>query len=393
MRLGRNTRIAAALLAAVSVLRSPSLALVSLNDGHDKIYVSAGVSMGFDSNVFANSDATSSAVYSTSVSAEYTRRAGWIGVNANASVGSSKFASIDGQDFTNPSIGLEFTKQTGRTTGSLTLAASRESRADADVNTRSTYWNIPIGLNFKYPIVSTYTLAGSFGYSSRRYVDEAVFASLATYSASLDLFHTLSTERDMLGGYRYRFSETSRDTSTTDHSASLGLSGKIIRGVNGSLRVGFQRRLVDNAALGRQAFNSWTASGSASYSINKKTNLGLTIAKDFAITATDSSVDTTTVALDAQYAHNSHWSLTGSLAYGDTAFLGDGGRIILLPGPPIVFGPQRHDDYLSASASLNYSMSEHLKAALTYAWFKNWSTVSFADFVRSSWTLTLSTRW
>ena len=40
----------------------------------------------------------------------------------------------------------EFTKQTGRTTGSLSLSASRESRADAAVNLRSTSWNIPVGL-------------------------------------------------------------------------------------------------------------------------------------------------------------------------------------------------------------------------------------------------------
>lgn len=384
----------ATLTTLVAVLACPpAQALVSLNDGHDKVYVSGSVSMGFDSNVFANSEAKHSAVYSTSVSAEYTRRAGWIGVNANASVGSSKFASIDGQDFINPSFGLEFTKQTGRTTGSLTLSASRESRADADVNTRSTYWNVPVGLNFKYPIVATYTLAGSLGYSSRRYVNENAFASLSSYSAAVDLFHTLTTERDMFLGYRYRYSQSSRDTVDTDHGLSLGLSGKLVRGITGNLRVGYQKRYTQSSVTGDQSFDSWTASGSSSYSFNKKTSLGISISKDFSVTATDASVDTTAVDLSLQYAYNSHWGFMAGTSYGDTKFLGEGGRIVIDAGPPIVRGRQRHDDYISASASLNYSMNEHFKANLTYAWFKNWSTLSFADFVRSSWTLTLSTRW
>ncbi|MSU48330.1 MAG: hypothetical protein EXS37_04430 [Opitutus sp.] len=186
--------------------------------------MTASASVSRDSNIFANSDSRGDFVYSSSLSAEYTRRAGWIGVNANASVGSSRFATIKGQDFNNPSFGMEFTKHTGRTTGSLTFSAARESRADAAVNLRSTSWNIPVGLNFKYPISGTYTLTGSFGYSSRRYLDETVFSSLKSYSASFDVIHILTTERDMSVGYRYRYNESSRQTSSTDHNLSLGLT-------------------------------------------------------------------------------------------------------------------------------------------------------------------------
>ena len=390
--LDRYKAATAAILAGLLAC-PPAHALVSLNEGHDKIYVNATVATGFDTNVFANADQTSSAVYSTSLSAEYTRRAGWIGVNANASVSSSKFGGVDGQDFANPSFGLEFTKQTGRTTGSITASASRESRADADVNTRSTYWNVPVGLNFKYPIVSTYTMAGSLGYSSRRYVNEAVFASLGSYTAALDLLHMMSSERDMLLGYRYRFSETTHETSSTDHAFSLGVSGKLIRGVSGNLRAGYQTRILETIFGGHQSFNSWTASGTAIYAINKRMNLSATLAKDFATTATDSSVDSTTLTVDGQYAYSSHWSLTASAGYGDNMFLGEGGRVVLFAGPPVVLGPQRHDNFLMANLSLNYSLNEHFKASLAYAWFKNWSTLSYADFTRSAYTLTLSTRW
>lgn len=372
---------------------SPARALVSLNDGRDRIYVSATVSVTSDSNIFANSDNQDDFVYSTGLSMSYARRAGWIGVNGSASVGSSKFGKIEGQDFVNPSFGLEFTKQSGRTTGSLTLSAAKESRADAAINTRSTSWNIPIGLNFKYPITGTYTLAGSMGYSSRRYLDETVFASLSTYYASADLFHILTTEREMIAGYRYRYSETSRNTSSADHGLSLGLSGKLIRGLAGSLRVGYQTRTPRGPGINEGSFSSWTASGSSSYAMTRKLNFSGSIAKDFSTTATDSMVDTTTVSVEAQYAYSSHWALAATSSFGDSQYLGESGRVVIALGPPLELGKQRHDNYVTWSVALSYSLNEHFKAGLNYSWFKNWSTLSFADFVRSSWSLNLSTTW
>ncbi len=404
----REFRAALALLLATSLATTPAHALVTLNDGHDKIFVNGSVSVTRDSNVFANSDNRGDFVYSTSLSAEYTRRAGWIGVNANAAVSSSRFGTLEGQDFNNPSLGLEFTKQTGRTTGSLTLSAARESRADASVNLRSTSWNIPVGLNFKYPIAGTYTLSGSFGYSSRRYIDETVFSSLSSYSASLDVFHVLTTERDVLAGYRYRFNQSSRNTSSDDHSFSLGLNGKLVRGVAGGVRVGYLVRIPHTPLGDQPAIKSWTISGPASFSINKKLNLNGSIAKDLSITATDSIVDTTTATIDTQYAYNSHLSFTAAATFGDSRFLGESGRVIVTGGTPAVFdmagtmispafpavlGAQRHDNYFTWSANLGYSLNEHFKASLGYSWFQNWSTIEFADFVRSSWTLTMSSRW
>jgi hypothetical protein len=81
------------------------------------------------------------------------------------------------------------------------------------------------------------------------------------------------------------------------------------------------------------------------------------------------------------------------VSFGDTQFLGESGRVVLALGTPPILGPQRHDNYLHYSAGINYSLNEHLKAALTYSWFQNWSTYSYADFVRSTWAVSMSTRW
>lgn len=380
---------------AILLACPPAHALVSLNDGHDHLYVTGSMAMGWDSNLFANSEAKSDYTVSTSIVADYQRRAGWIGVNATVAIDSARYNVFQSQNFNNPRLSMELTKQTGRTTGSLTLSAARQSRADAAVNVRTTSWNYNAGLNFRYPIVTIYTLSGQIGYSGIKYVD-SIYPDLSTYSASVDLIRLLSTERDLSVGYRYRRSETSISSSYDDHSVNAGLSGKLIRGVNGSLRVGYQVRVPHGFTEdGKQqpTFSSWTASGSSTYALNKRMNFTGTLAKDFSTTATDTSVDTTTATLDFQYAYSSHWTLSLSASGGDSRFIGDSGRVVISLGPPLVLGPSRHDQFATANASLNYSMNEHLKIAASYAWFKNWSNLAFADFVRTSYNLNVSSRW
>lgn len=388
----REFRAALASLLAATLACPPAQALVTFNDSHDRIFVSGSFGVSGDSNIFANSDNASDLVYTSGFSLEYVRRAGWIGVNAGMSVGASWFGKHKTQNFSNPSYSLELTKQSGRTTGSFTLSGARESRADAAVNMRSSSWNYNAGLNAKYP-AGNYTFTGNFGYSSRKFLDETFFANLATYSYGLDVFRILPSERELIGGYRYRLSETSRNSSTSDHSVTAGLSGKLIRGIVGSLRAGFQTRIPHGGPPGQGGNTSWTASGSSSYAISKKFNLSGAISKDYSTTATSASVDVISVSGNATYAYNSRWSLNASAGWGDTRFLGEAGRVVLALGPPPLLGPMRHDNYANWSLGIGYSLNEHFRSNFSYSWFQNWSTLSYADFVRSSWGLNVSSRW
>ncbi|MBI4621885.1 MAG: hypothetical protein HY736_01530 [Verrucomicrobia bacterium] len=392
MILRREFRAALAVLLATCLACPPARALVTFNDSHDRIFVNGSFGVSGDSNIFANSDNEGDLVYSSGFSLEYVRRAGWIGVNAGMSAGASWFGKNKSQNFSNPSYNLELTKQSGRTTGAFTVSGARESRADAAVNLRSTSWNYNTGLNVKYP-AGNYTFSGNLGYSSRKYVDETFFANLATYNAALDVFRILPSERELIGGYRYRYSETSRNSSSTDHSLNVGVSGKLIRGVIGSLRGGLQARIPRGGLPGEGKYSSWTASGSSHYAVSKKINLSGSISKDYSTTATSSSVDVISASVSTAYAFNSRWALSGSAGWGDTRFLGEGGRIVLAAGPPPVLGPFRHDNYANWNVALSYSLNEHFKSGISYGWFQNWSTLSFADFVRTSWALNLSSRW
>lgn len=389
----REIRAARALLLAVVIGCVPAHALVTLNfnDGHDRVYVTATLGATHDSNVTASNGGQGDFVYSAGLQAEYTRRAGWIGVNANMAVNSSHFATLKGEDFSNPSFGLEFTKQSGRTTGALTLSAARLSRADSALNVRTTSWNYSAALDTAYPVVDRFKLTGQFGYAATKYVDAAYLVNLSTYTAGLNMFYVYNTVRDLSAGYRYRYTQTSVSDSTTDHNFTVGMSGRLIRGLNGSVNVGYQFR-VPHGGVNHTRASGLSASGATSYAINRKLSLSGQISKDFTTTATDASVDTTAADLGSSYAFNSQWGLGAGTGWGESKFLGQGGRVILAVGPPEVFGPNRQDTFAHWDASVNYSRNEHFKVSFSYGWFRNWSTVPYADFVRASWNLKLNSR-
>ena len=389
----REFRAALVLLLAIGIGCVPTQALVTLNfnDGHDHVYVTATLGATHDSNVTASNGGQGDFIYSTGLQAAYTRRAGWIGVNANIAVNSSRFATLKGEDFSNPSFDLEFTKQGGRTTGSLTLSAARESRADSALNVRTTSWNYSAGLNVAYPVVDRFKLAGQFGYSASKYVDAANLVNLSTYTAGLNMFYVYNTERDLSAGYRYRYTQASVSTSSTDHNFSVGMSGRLIRGLSGAVNIGYQFRMP-HGGVNQTRSSGLSASGATTYAINRKISLTGQISKDFTTTATDASVDTMAADLSSSYAFNSHWSLGAGTGWGESKFLGQGGRVIVAVGPPEVLGPNRQDTFAHWEASVNYAHNEHFKVTFSYGWFRNWSTVPYADFVRASWNVKLNSQ-
>ena len=108
-----NFRAACAVVIAVALFCSPAQALVSLNDGTDHIFVTGTTSMVYDSNIFAHAGGDGDYIYSAGLLFEYTRRAGFIGVNASVALNASRFGSNTTQNFNNPAFTAEFIKAGG----------------------------------------------------------------------------------------------------------------------------------------------------------------------------------------------------------------------------------------------------------------------------------------
>jgi uncharacterized protein (PEP-CTERM system associated) len=156
-----------------------------------------------------------------------------------------------------------------------------------------------------------------------------------------------------------------------------GVSGKILSKLRGSVRTGYQIRQEGDSG---KSFGSTTASATLTWAVTKRFSFTTTISKDFTTTATDSSVDTLSANLNAQYVLNSRWNIFGGVGAGESAFLNG-------------VDPGRLDNHLSWNAGIGYSLNEHFKASLAYSHFLNWSNRTGANFERDTITLSLSTRW
>jgi opacity protein-like surface antigen len=365
---------------AACCLTGTAQALIRFNDAHDEIFVTGTAGIGYDSNIYGYNGGDGDTAYTASLDLEYKRKAGMLGVNAGLGWDFSAFQEFSSEDFANPHLTTELTKDAGRTTGSLTAGVKRESRADSVINIRTTSWDYDAGLNIKYPVIERYSLTGQLAWHRSDYQDNAALVDLNTWSLSSDVFYVYNSQRDLFGGYRLRVTDTSADTQDVDHAFTLGTSGKIIPTINGSARFGYQLRESERAGGFRERFDGFTTAVSATWSGLKRLNVTGTVASDFNTLATDVSVATLSANLDAQYALNARFSVYTGAGTGRTRFLGQ-------------FGGGRRDTYVTANTGVAYTLNDHFKATLSYGWFQNWSTLAFSDYTRSTISLNLSSRW
>jgi len=379
--------LTAAAVTAAAVVCPPALALVSLEDGKDHLFIDGSVEMAFDSNVFAHAQSGGSQSYQGSLSTEFVRHAGWIGVNISAALSFANFARYSQQNYVDPKISAEFTKQTGRTTGSLTFSMEKINRADVDVNTRDVSWVYDAGLNFQYPVIERYSVSGSFDFNHTDYLDKQLFTDITSYSGSLYLYYVLNEMRDIFIDYRARMSDEGNGQNELDNSLTAGVSGRVIGPFNGSLQLGYQVRNPTGATPASSGrYGDLNGSGTMTWNINRRVTLTADLLKDFAVTANALSVDSTSAGLTLQDSITSKAVATLDGSAGENRFLGNGGQTS--PG-----GPERIDRFISLGGAYSYAFSEHLKAQFGYSYYRSWSNVAYAEFPRAQYNITLLSHW
>ncbi len=366
---------------AVGVALSPVHALVRWNDSREQIFVNLSTNSAWESNIFGSAGGDGDITTGLSAGVDYQRKAGLIGVNASMSLASVQFAKYSSENYLNPNLTIELNKDSGRTTGALSLSGVRESRADPAANVRTEAWNYSSGLNVKYPVIERYSIAGSVGYNLRDFDDNALLVDLSSYSASADLFYVYTSERDLVGGYRIRQSESSSGLSFFDHAFTAGITGKIFPKVSGTVRGGYQFRDTVNALIGtgQQDHSSWTLSASATWTFSQRISVTSQISKDFSVTSTDVSVDVLSASLGMQFAVNAKTSVFASTDLNSSDYLG-------------VLGSNREDTTFGVSGGIGRTIGTRIKANVSYSYSQTWSTLELSDFARQSVSLSLSTR-
>ncbi len=379
MSVSASFRAATALLLIGCLLCPPAQALVSFNDGKEHLFVTGTAGASYDSNILAHAGGGGDTIYSAGVLLEYTRRAGLIGVDASVGVDLSQFVNNRNENSTDPRFALAFAKSTGRTTGGLSLSATRENRADSAANVRAQSWDYDTTLNLKYPVIDRYSVSGTVGYTARIYDATSGLTNLSTYSLGTDLLYALTDTRDLAVGYRYRYEETSRNTAYDDQSVTAGVSGAILPRLSGSVRAGYQIRSPRKQAKDG-GDRGLTASAALTWYATKRLSFTGQMSNDLSVTSTNLSMSTLSGNLGAEYVFNSKRSVSANVGGGDNRFLGAAGL-------------DRRDEFFTFGAGVNYTMMEHLKISLSYDYFKNWSTLSYSDYDRNTFSLSLISRW
>ncbi len=379
----------------LALLAVPSAhALLRLNDGRDQIYVTAYVATGYDSNVFTRQSGEGDLVISGGAGIEYARKAGLIGVNASLGWDFGSFNTFSDEDFLNPSMSLEFSKGTGRTTGAVQFNARRESRADPTVGLRTDAWNYGVNFNYRYPVMDRYSIAGNVGWSTTDYLDNGpTFVDLDTFTVGTDLFYSWRSDRDLLGGYRYRLSETSATSMSTDHSVYVGVAGRIVSKLSGSARVGWTYRISEYPTpIPDETNDGLYVTVSGTWPVNRKATLTLSATQDFNTTSTNFQTQTTSAELTGQFSHTVKFNTRAHVGAGHTEYLS--GFVNNAPAYTDGFNGQDRDDYyITAGVGASYAITGHITLSLSYTYYRNWSNLSSYDFTRHSVGLTLSTRW
>src|SRR5471032_1565437 len=108
MKLQYRCFTAGAVIAAVFAVPN-ARALVSLEDGRDHIFIDGSAEMAYDSNLFANARDQGTTSVQGTLSAEFVRRAGWIGVNVTAGLNWARYAQFVDQDYIDPTLTAELT--------------------------------------------------------------------------------------------------------------------------------------------------------------------------------------------------------------------------------------------------------------------------------------------
>lgn len=393
--------LGAGLLACLAPL--PAHALFRFNEGRDQVYVTTYVGTGYDSNVFANKNASGDLVINGGAGMEYARKSGLIGVNASLGWDFGNFASYSNEDFLNPSASLELSKGTGRTTGALQLNASRASRADPTVGLRTDSWNYGANLNYRYPIMDRYSLSGNIGWDRIDYQDEgATLVDLDAYTISTDLFYSWRSDRDLLAGYRYRLSESSATSQGRDDSIYLGISGRILSKLSGTARVGWtfhkntyprDTTLPDLLThVSEDTSDGLYVNLSGTWPVTKKASFLLSLGQDFSTSSTNFQTETSTINLEGKFAHNVKFSTSAHVGAGYTNYLSGfvDNTPVFTPG---FHGGTRADYYATAGLGASYVFNNHFTFFATYTYYENCSNLPSFTFVRHSVGLTLSTRW
>jgi len=356
---------------ALAVAGPRAAALLEFHEGREKIDVNATYGISYDSNIYAHAGSAGDFNQSLSLSTSYTRRSGLIGLNTSLSVTTARFDKYNSEDFTNPAASLSLTKSKGRLTGLASVSVKRESRSDDAVNMRLQSWNYGSSLTLRYPVNDRYYFTSGTDFSFRDYTQKTSLFNLSSIAEAIDLYYVYTSKLDFMAGYRIRSGDADGGSHTLDHSVSLGATGGILPKLTGSVSCGYQWRRQSTDYGGN--YDALTTTASLAWPMTRQIAFNFQASKDFATTATDTSVDSTSFSLSTSFKPNLKLKLASHLkaTHTDSVFLG-------------TRGAGRKDENWLFETGLTFPLTKHLAGSISYGYSTNNSDIAYSHYGRHS---------
>lgn len=358
---------------------APARALINIDGTRNQVFVFGGVTVGYNSNIFAESGGDGDSNLTAHVGMEWKRRAGLIAVDSTLRFDYVAYRRYTDENSLNPHLTVTFSKDTGRTTGALQVNAYRETRSDNAVNLRTDSWNFPVSLSLKYPVNEKLNLSSTTGYLRRTYNESNLgLVDYRDFTQSLDLFYIYTSKLDLIGGYRLRLAKTAANGRSTDHWFNVGATGSLFSKMTGTVRVGYQLRRERQPA--HETYGQLNALASVDWAFTRKITLSMQVSRDFDTIATGSSIDATSVTLQGVYTYSSKLDFSASATAGRNKFL-------------TTTAPARKDAFFTWTVGAGYKPSQHLSLGASYHYMRNWSTLSLGDYENHGFSIDISSRY
>jgi hypothetical protein len=353
-------------LATLLVAAPQARALVVLESGKSQLFVTATGELTWDSNVYSNASQASDFYETGRIALDYDRKAGIFSASAGAELAYSHFQRLQTESGFEPSFRASLARVRGRLTGRANVEWREANESDNAANQRTRFreWNGHFEL--QYPLNHRFSVKATTAYESRDYLDPTLF-DRKILSEAVDVFHAYTSKLDLVAGYRVRWSDLPESYNRVDHALMLGANGKILPRLDGSVRIGYQRRI--DQTPGARNLDALTASIATWWAPRNWVTFGLQVTKDFSTTATALSADGFNGGLDAKLTTVSQIAVTAGLGYAHYTFYDKTGLA-------------RTDDSVYGRLGVEYPLTKRLKLTATATWLRNSSTFAFADYDR-----------
>ncbi|AOS43730.1 hypothetical protein Verru16b_00785 [Lacunisphaera limnophila] len=364
-----------AVIAALVSLSAKAAPFMAVGDGAE-LFVTAGLSVAFDDNVFldsANESDDSIISFTPGVDLVFGKGSATTG-NLYYREEIRRYSDNGNQDAELSSVGFNSSTDTGGSKFNLNGSYAQIAQNDNDIRiagliVRRDVSNL--GAKAEFDLTAKTSLAIGLTYAGTDY-SVASYTDNEISSLPVDVYYEATEKLDWSFGYRYR--TTSQDglaADFTDHFVNIGARGEFSPKLTGQVRVGYNTREFDaggdDTGLG--------VDSSLSFAASEKTSIQLFLSNDFGNSGTGDSTKTFRWGGSVTSNLTEQWFAQASLSVDSTEY------------------STRDDDFVNGMLSVGYKYNQFVSFSASYAMRDNSSTSALAEFDNSVFTFGANVRY